>query len=231
MFAISIDVDWAIQPLIDDVSKILDNFKIHGTFFLTNKINYSNLSNHELAIHPNFEGSTNFEAILEKTLRILPTNNCKGSRSHKLYYNSSLPQIYQKFGLEYDSNYILPNYEKPIPFFIPHSKILEIPFFFGDDALLTNNSNFNLNKIDLHDNGVKVFMFHPIHIFLNSNSIHSYQNIKNNYDNFEYLNSQKNSKEGIRSFFIELLEFIEKNNIKTQTMNEVNKIWRKKLEK
>ena len=230
MFVFSIDVDWAIQPLVDDVAKILDDYKIKGTFFLTNKIDSSKLSNHELAIHPNFEGSSNFEEILEKTLQILPKNSCKGSRSHKLYYNSSLPLIYQKFGLEYDSNYILPNYEKPIPFFIPHSKILEIPFFFGDDALLTNNSNFNLKNINLDDTGIKVFMFHPIHIFLNTNSIDAYQNIKNKYTDFDFLKTKKNSKEGIRSFFIQLLEYVEKNNIETQTMLQVNNIWRKKLE-
>jgi len=230
MFVISIDTDWAMPSLVNDVATTLNDFKISGTFFLTNKIDYSNLSNHELAIHPNFEGSINFENILEKTLSILPQKHCKGSRSHKLYYNSSLPQIYQKFGLEYDSNYILPNYEKPLPFFIPHSNILEIPFFFGDDALLTNKSNFNLSKIDLNDIGVKVFMFHPIHLFLNSHSMDSYQKIKSKYTDLDFLNTQINSNEGIHSFFIKLLEYIEKNNVETHTMYEVNNIWRKKLD-
>ena len=62
----------------------------------------------------------------------------------ELYINAMMHYLGRWFGVR-----ILPNYEKPVPFFIPHSKILEIPFFFGDDALLTNNSNFNLKNINM----------------------------------------------------------------------------------
>ena len=43
MFAISIDTDWAIQPLIDEIVDIFSNFNIKGTFFVTNQIDFTNL--------------------------------------------------------------------------------------------------------------------------------------------------------------------------------------------
>jgi len=73
MFAISIDTDWAIQPLIDDTIKLLDDFKLNSTFFVTNKIDFSSLKNHELAIHPNYEGFSTQETVIKKTLEILPS--------------------------------------------------------------------------------------------------------------------------------------------------------------
>ncbi len=230
MFAISIDADWAIQPLINDVSDILNEFKTSATFFLTNTIDYSNLKNHELAIHPNYEKTTEFEEVLKKTLQILPDKKSRGVRSHKLYYNTTLPSIYEKLGIEYDSNYILPNYENPIPFFIPNSKVLEIPFFFGDDQLFSSKTNFDLENLSLTDSGVKVFMFHPYHVFMNSSSSEDYLKNKPHYNDYEYLDKNKNyKKRGIRGLFIKLLEFIESNHIETNTMAEINEIWRKNL--
>jgi len=227
MFVISIDSDWAIQQLLDDVVDILNSYKIKGTFFLTNEINFANFKEHELAIHPNFEGTTDFENILKKTISFLPSKKTKGTRSHKLYYNGNLPIYYKKLGIEYDSNYILPNYDNPHPFYIPKTSILEIPFFFGDDSLFTENSDFSLDSIDLKDSGVKVFMFHPIHIFLNSRTSDDYEKIKPKYTNYEYLKSNQNSeKNGIRTFFTNLLDFIEKNKIETKTMAEINDLWR-----
>ena len=207
MFGISIDTDWAVQQVIDDVRKILNEFKIQATFFLTNKIDTTNLNNHELGIHPNYEGETNYESIIQKTLEYLPNKSAKGVRSHKLFYTTSLPTIYKKYGIEYDSNYILPSYESVKPFFIPNSDILEIPFVFGDDQLFSNNTKMKIQDLPLKDSGVKVFMFHPIHIFMNTDSTETYLKFKKYNANFDKLNEiRDHSRTGIRSIFLDFLD-------------------------
>ena len=132
MFSITIDTEWVPQVMLDDIAEILNNYGIKATFFVTNTYDFSKLKDHELAIHPNFEKNFNLNEVLKKTISYLPSKTTKGSRSHKIYQTADLIEEYQNFGIEYDSNYYLPNYEKPLPFFHGHSSILEIPFFFVD---------------------------------------------------------------------------------------------------
>ena len=193
MFSISIDTDWATQETIDYTAELLDEYNITATFFLTNPINCSKLSNHEIAIHPNFENQIDWEQVIKTTINFLPSKQSKGCRSHKLFRSSTLNPIYEKFGIEYDSNYFLSNYKTPLPFFFPQSNILEIPFFFGDDALLTETCMMDFNTVNLDDSGVKVFLFHPFHIFMNTSSMKEYESLKPYY-NSEDLNSHKSIK-------------------------------------
>lgn len=97
MFVITIDTDWAIQPLIDDTVQLLEQYKINSTFFITNKIDFSKLKKHELAIHPYFKTVLSQEKVLRKTLEILPSKKSKGIRSHTLYNNSNLIGSYKKY--------------------------------------------------------------------------------------------------------------------------------------
>ena len=226
MFAISIDTDWAVQPLIDETAKLLNDFNIKATFFVTNKFDFKKIQHHELSIHPNFENNLDYEKVLKTCLNFLPTKKSKGTRSHRLHYNTTLPKIYEQLGIEYDSNYILPNFTNPKPFFIPNSNVLEIPFYFGDDQLFQEN-NFKISSISLRDSGVKVFMFHPFHIFMNTPSYEFYLKTKKYYKNFNQLEKNKNnSQPGIKDFFISFLEHIEKNDITTKTLLDINNEWR-----
>lgn len=228
MFVMTIDTDWAPQPVIDDVLKILNEYKIPSTFFITNEIDFSGFKNHELAIHPNFT-SFEHEKILSETMKILPSKKASGCRSHGLYHSSSLMMAYEKLGIEYDSNYFIPNYETIEPFFFQWANVLEIPFFFADDVHYEVNSNFDINQINLVDSGVKVFLFHPFHIFMNTSNSSEYSNYKEHYQNVPYLEQHRNlEKKGTRSLFADLLSLIESKNIEITTMDEVNKIYREK---
>ena len=226
MFSITIDTEWVPQVMLDDVAEILNNYGVKATFFVTNVYDFSKLKGHELAIHPNFEKNSNLNEILQKTISYLPSKTTKGTRSHKKYQTSDLITAYHNFGIEYDSNHFLPNYEKPLPFFHDHSSILEIPFIFMDYQFSTF-PNFDLDKINLNDSGVKVFDFHPSHVYMNTHSLDEYEKIKQNYHDVDYLNSVKNyEKPGNRNVFFKILDFIEKNNIEHKTMIEINDLFR-----
>lgn len=229
MFVISIDSDWAIEPLIKDTVEILKEYGIKATFFLTNKIDFNILNGHELAIHPKFTTFSNQEKILSKTLDILPTKRCKGSRSHRMYCNSPLIASYEKFGIEYDSNFDIPESSMCNPFFFKGVDVLEIPVYLTDDGQFSTMSSFDLEGVNLDDSGVKVFLFHPFHIYMNTASNADYQKNKPYYKNFKYLQKNRNTaKKGTRNLFLNLLDYIENNDIKTKTMEQVNNIWRQK---
>lgn len=59
------------------------------------------------------------------------------------------------------------------------------------------------NKVKMY----RVFNFHPIHLFLNSESLERYEKIKGNYHDFKILKENVNVESyGILDFFKELVE-------------------------
>ena len=80
--------------------------------------------------------------------------------------------------------------------------------FFQDDAHLTRKRDLTLNSINLNEPGIKIFDFHPIHIFLNSPSIEFYQSSKINFHNFELLKKDIFDGVGIRDIFLEVIKLL-----------------------
>ena len=226
MFSISVDTEWVPQLMLDEMVEILNNYNIKATFFVTNSYDFSKMERHELAIHPNFEENNNLNDVLKKTISHLPTKMSKGSRSHKIFHTSKLLTEYKNFGIEYASNYYLPNYEKPIPFFYGHTDILEIPFFFADYQFSTS-PKFDISTLNLNDDGVKVFLFHPFHIFINTHNLDEYESLKQNYNDLDYLESKKDYDiPGNRNIFFKILDYIKDNKIEPKTMLEINNSYR-----
>ena len=63
---------------------------------------------------------------------------------------------------------------------------------------------------------------------MNSDSEQFYEKNKANYKNIEFLSKNKQQEiEGTRNLFLKLLEYIEKNDIETRTLTEINDIWRR----
>lgn len=230
MFSITIDTEWVPQELLDETVSILNDYSINATFFVTNKYDFSKFSTHELAIHPNFDKDGTFQDILEECFSYLPSKNSKGSRSHSLFNSTPMFTEYENFGIEYDSNYFIPCSKSPRPFIFDGIDVVEIPIFFADDNKLYSK-NFKWDPVSLENDGCKVFLFHPSHIFLNTFSLEHYNEMKKCYHEYDkLLKIRNNNSTGIRNLFIDLLDYIEKNNIDTKTMNEINTDYRKNLE-
>ena len=112
-------------------------------------------------------------------------------------------------------------------------KLIIIPIaviFFYAVVLLASDLNkiiFDINKINLVDLGVKVFLFHPFHIFMNTSSLSDYTKFKEHYHDLPFLQQYRNlNKKGIRNLFLDLLAYIKSNKIEIKTMDEVNMYYR-----
>jgi hypothetical protein len=221
--AITSDIDWAPDDVIKYMLSILGEYRIKITFFCTHGINVKEMKKHELAIHPNFTKDKTDEKTIHELMTLYP--EAKGTRSHSLYIHSRLFNIYQGFGLEYDSNYILPG-QIIEPFFIAKN-ILELPIFFEDDTHFLKSKNFDLNQFDLKRNGLKIFNFHPIHIFLNTQKVSDYVNAKNCLQEPAILRKYRNSDKGTEDMFIDLLNYLDNNDIDNLTLREVSDSYRR----
>ena len=107
--------------------------------------------------------------------------------------------------------------------FMKYPGILEIPISFEDDLYFSNPSKtFKINELHLNPKKLFIFNFHPIHIYLNTNSMQHYQKSKMYSHNSDKLKLCRSNKRGTRDLLIELLEYISKKDIEILTLKQIN---------
>jgi hypothetical protein len=221
--ALSVDVDWAHDDVVNYIISILDDYSIRCTIFCTHKINLKSSKEHEIAIHPNFtKEKPDYQAIKE-LMEIYP--NAKGTRSHRLHFHGGLIEIYNEFGLVYDSNYYMPG--QLIHPFVMYKGVVELPLYFSDDAPIADSASLPVNNMDLHKDGLIILNYHPIHVFLNSKSYSDYERAKRYLQNPEELLKLRNKDKGTKDDLISVLDYIKQNSIKCSTLKEINDEFRK----
>ncbi len=218
IFAITSDIDWAEDEVITYMLDILDEYDCKATLFCTHDISsIKGIDKHELAIHPNFTSGRPEVEVLRELKTLFP--KAKGTRSHCLYLHSKLFDIYRELDLVYDSNYLVSN-QIVHPFYLSDN-ILEIPMFFEDDSYLSKSSDFTLASLDMQSDGLRVFNFHPIHIFLNTRQLSDYEDAKKYSCEPNKIAGYRNKGEGICDLFIQLLKYIKSHDLETRTLGEI----------
>lgn len=182
---LTFDIDWAHDEVLEDTIDLVEQAGASATWFVTHdtpmlerlKAN----PKFELGIHPNFNfllqgdpcKGANAEEVVDRLLEIVP--EAKSVRSHSMAQSSKLLQLFQEKGLTHDCNHFIPEQAgielKPWHLW---NGIIKVPYFWEDDATcIYNNSTSVLELVSRP--GVKVFDFHPIHVFLNTDNINRYE--------------------------------------------------------
>jgi len=241
-YSITFDVDWAPDWCISDIANTLINEKINATWFITHESKaIDELFDHpdlfEIGIHPNFlDGSTQgknpFE-IMEYLLNIVP--NAISVRTHLLTQSYSLlKMIREDFGIKCDVSLLLPGASNLTPHEICYSKgksLVRIPFFWEDDIEMNNSApSFLIENEKFHVNGLKIFDFHPIHIYLNSYSCQPYRVLKKHINplskiSLETVNSHIHNGEGSGKLFLNLIKYLKTRNIKSTKIVDLYNRW------
>ncbi len=215
MFAINIDIDWAPDAVTEFALDILDEFSAPATLFCTHEMNAATRGR-ELCIHPNFNNDASVKETIDSLRALYP--GARGARGHGSYFSYYIAGLYRENGLLYDCSYYFP--AGPVrPYKMFHG-IMEIPYFFIDDLFFKEDG---LSEPDLSDdpNGVKVFVFHPIHLFLNTETPQRYIKAKEFYHQPDKLLEFRNEGSGAQSFLRKLLRYSVDNNIPLMTMGEI----------
>lgn len=221
-FCITSDLDWAPDEVVQYFLNILKEYDVLSTLFLTNRLgNQVKTEGHELAIHPNFT-SLNFSSHIEEMLAICP--QAQGSRSHSLFFSERLRTIYHKFNIRYQSNIMMYHQEgiNPLPVSLTTT---EYPLCWMDMFYLEMEEypDFSPNIRFLKTDGLKIFDFHPVHVFLNTCSINHYNNAKEKYHHPTELSKHRNNSEpGIKDYLIKLLDFLKTEIITPKKLCQLN---------
>lgn len=212
------DIDWAPEEVILDMIELFKNYNAKCTLFATH---YSDVllsldsSQFEIGIHPNFNEllngnnkNGNCKDIIEQLLKYYP--EAKGVRSHSLTQSSQLLNLFQTSNLVYESNQFLP-YQEVNPFRLWNG-LIRVPFNWEDDIHYSYNKEFTLSSVNKNESLI-IANFHPIHVFLNTDSQERYNAAKNHYHDAAKLAEYRNqTKAGARSLLIQLLQLVADSN-------------------
>lgn len=211
---LTMDIDWAIDPVIDFSVNLLEQHGCEATIFVTHDSpSVRSLMKNplfEVGIHPNFNELLNGEcehtAInqIENILEV--TGPVKSVRSHSLFQSSHILDYFNVLGIKYDCNLYLPS-EANLNLKPWHhwNGIIRVPHFWEDDVNFLKENSISPSSL-IQKKLLKVFDFHPIHVFLNTISLEHYKNSAPYFKDFHALKTMINSeKRGVRDLFVELI--------------------------
>jgi hypothetical protein len=183
----TLDVDWAPDEILDFSLALFRDRRLKCTVFATHETasldRIKNDDNFEIGLHPNFNGllfpqaapamqAPNFDGLRA----IFP--GATSIRSHSLVQSSRLQNEFVARGLTHESNTYIPH-EAGLELrpWILWNGLIKVPFLFADDLHLYSG------PVDRRFDGVRhaglcVVTFHPIHLYLNTDSIGAYERYK-----------------------------------------------------
>lgn len=226
-------MDWASDVVLRDFLNLVEMCDIKATLQVTHDTqmlgDLLKNENIDCGIHPNFnnalmgiDGSENLDGVLGKLKELIPSAVC--SRSHALTYSSVIGRMYEKYGIRYDLNNYIPVDDgwTIYPYTAPLGNFTVIPFIFEDDLYLFQNKRKSIDYYlgDAFD-APRVFNFHPIHLFLNTDKIETYVRARPYFRNDSALCKMKNTTfYGVRDMFLEMVDMVKKDGWKSEFVKD-----------
>lgn len=214
---LTFDIDWACDKVLEDTIDLVEKADIAATWFVTHDSplleRLRTNPKFELGIHPSFnfllEGNPgngrNIEEVTNRLLAIVP--DAKSVRCHSMTQNTRILQLFCDKGLVYDCNHFVPVQSgiqlKPWKLW---NGLVKVPHYWEDDAAFIYNDMFDIRTL-CRRRGIKVFTFHPIHVFLNTENTERYESTRSWHHDPEKLIKQRGDHpNGTRMLLKQLFE-------------------------
>lgn len=215
---LSLDLDWAPDAAIDAVAQLLIERSVPATWLVTHASPaVDRLRDHaglfELGIHPNFlpgstHGSTTAE-VLDHCMALVP--DAVSMRTHALVQSTPiLSEVLERTPIRVDLSLFLPRAGavEPVEYHWRGRSLVRLPYVWEDDVELENGTLDAGFASILGAPGLKVFDFHPAHVFLNSSSMNAYRRVAGTLPGAD-LTPHVEQGRGVGPVFRELLETID----------------------
>jgi hypothetical protein len=214
---LTFDVDWACDEIFLDTIEIIEAAGVSATFFATHdtplltRLRKNPLF--EIGIHPNFNeilrgtpkiGGMSAAEVVD-TLALIVPEACS-LRSHSLSWGDVISQAVRSVGISTVSNFLIPEQSGTI--LKPYADwygLVHAPYFYQDSACFFFQKNSSMYQLANRE-GLKVFNFHPMHIYLNSERQGRYEELRPFVREPSHLLKHRYDGEGTRSSLLQLLE-------------------------
>jgi hypothetical protein len=181
------DMDWAPDPALEETFALLAAHQAAATFFVTNHTrllpDMAAWPWLELGLHPafNINGDRGPEApapaqVMAELFSLVP--GARSVRGHSLVGSTPLLEMFARLGLTHEISTFIPMTSgmalRPWRLW---NGLVRVPFFWEDDINCLYGNPWQVAPY-LAAPGLKVFAFHPIHIYLNTWELADYQAAK-----------------------------------------------------
>ena len=214
---LTLDIDWAHDDILADAIALVEQFRVPATWFVTHDTpllaRLRGNPDFELGLHPNFnfllsgDTRTGRDAadVLDRLLAIVPEAKCV--RSHSTTQGSGLLELFRSRGLSHECNSFIPLQSgielKPWRLW---SGITCVPYYWEDDVACLYGADGDRPMQQLRGlPGIKVFDFHPIHVFLNTEHMDRYEKTRAWHRSPQTLLAHRHEGAGTRTRFLEYL--------------------------
>ncbi len=218
---LTIDLDWAHDEVLADTVDLVERHRIPATWFVTHETpQLERLRSNplfEVGIHPNFifllqgsdrAGRTAAE-VIDRLLAVVP--EAKSVRSHSTTQSSVLLELFRERGLTHECNSFIPwQSAMSLRPWALENGLVRVPYFWEDDVAFAERSAHTDIGVLAGRPGLRVFDFHPIHIFLNTEDVSRYERTRPLHRNPAELIEHRWSGRGTRTHFLELLALLAK---------------------
>jgi hypothetical protein len=221
--AITLDVDWAPDFMIDDAARVLTERGVRATWFVTHRSpaveRLADVPLFELGLHPNFlPGSTHgdsWDAVLTHCTELVP--DAVSMRTHGLVQSTHLLDFVRaETAVRVDASLYLPHAAglRPVEHWSARGCLVRIPYLWEDDLEMTRpRPVWSIGPIRAAD-GLKVLDFHPVHVYLNSASFAGYDALKRQGASFSDLGERgaqahvNRTERGTRDMLVETADHL-----------------------
>ena len=200
---LTFDIDWCEDFVLEPLLTWLNERMVKATFFVTHETplleQMRRDDRFELGIHPNFnrllEGNElreeGYREIVARCLDIVP--EAVSVRSHSLTSSSRILSACFESGLRFDCNQFTPWWARIDlrPYRSWCSPMIHVPHFWEDDLNMSYGAGWEVSQM-FGVNGLRVFDFHPIHVFLNTEVLDRYENSRDDHRNQRRLVKHRN---------------------------------------
>jgi hypothetical protein len=175
---LTFDTDWVSQALLDCSLRLLEAAGVKATIFCTGPYDLGSSGLFEAGLHPNFLPDSTQGDSPEATMLFLRSlyPEAVGSRSHKYYWHSGIRPLLLRHDVTYDCSLLL--IQQPHLRVYDHLGLKRIATWWSDNIHLLHKEDFTRFDLPgLHEPGIKVLDFHPIHVALNTPSLEWYRKV------------------------------------------------------
>lgn len=186
--ALTLDVDWAPDFMIDAAADALLAREVRATWFVTHDSPAierlrAEPQLFELGIHPNFlagssHGATPSEVVAH-CAALVP--GARAVRTHCLMQSTPLhDELLRGSGVEIDVSLFLPHatHVEPVVQWSPAGRLLRLPYVWQDNMeMYSPQPRWSMDGL-LDPPGLRIFDFHPVHVWLNSAAFEPYERLK-----------------------------------------------------
>ncbi len=211
---LTFDIDWANDVVLADTIDLVERAAVPATWFITHAtplIERLRLNpNFTLGIHPNFndlllgqrsaDGSS-AQDILRSLVALVP--EAKTVRCHSLVQSERLVDLFYEYGITHISNFFIPEEGGPQRPWRLWSGMICTPHVWQDNVSMRLHG---LVRTPVGGDGLQIYDFHPIHVFLNTEHQNRYESARPYFQRPDFLIEHRfRAGRGTRSVLLDLL--------------------------